>query len=302
MERLRKKKLKKEKTEINQEFIGSIKLFVGLVLLVASFVSVVLYIPSVKKNNSNNPESKYGTESEEKIVDTSGLSCASDVNKSLLSESNKVKVQYKYTTKMSDEKYLVITEGWDEEEEQYESIELNAFQIDIMNITDNLTAVVTNNSNDEEYNINYSDTTKGVYSIITTDVYKVIKYTIQLYSAVGECKGELVRKYEVSLPIYNINSDNRYCSINAETNECAVVTYDDELKAANFATEEESEKATKENNTNKKTSKIGSITLPDFTLLNVVIITAIIVTIIMIVLFIINKISLHRMKVRNEKL
>lgn len=311
MVQLRKKKLEKEKGRINPELVNSIKLFLGLVVLVACFVSVVLYIPSIDKKNVANKDSKYGTDTDDKVVDTSGLSCSSDLNQTLVKTADKVAIQYSLTEKQSDEKFKVITEGWDEEEEEeYDYFYYAAYKIELVNLTENLKAVISNNTNAETYTVTYDDTTKGVYSFVTTDVYNIITYSIKIYSAVEACGDQLVRSYDVTLPIYNVNATSRYCAINPETDECAQVTYDKDVEAADFDTIKESEKASK--NEGKKSSSSSSKSteeekwyekvIPEFTVLNVIIITAIIVTIIMISLFVIDKISQHRMKVRNEKL
>lgn len=90
-----------------------------------------------------------------------------------------------------------------EDEEGYVSTS-DALQVNILNLTENVYAVVTNNYNDEELIYRYSDTDNGNVAIVWETLSELVTFTIKIYSsdATG-CADTLLRTLRVSLPRYN---------------------------------------------------------------------------------------------------
>lgn len=90
-----------------------------------------------------------------------------------------------------------------EEEENYVST-TDALQVNILNLTENVYAVVTNNYNDEELTYHYSDTDNGNVAIVWRELGELVTFTIQIYSSdATSCADTLLRTLRVSLPRYN---------------------------------------------------------------------------------------------------
>ena len=96
-------------------------------------------------------------------------------------------------------------------EENYYS-ETDYFQINILNLTENLYAVVTNNYDDQEMIFQYSDTTDGNIAFEWNHVMDKVQFTIEIYSSSNtECEDTLLRTIRLQLPRYNEYSEIAMC-------------------------------------------------------------------------------------------
>lgn len=135
--------------------------------------------------------------------------------------------------------------------------ETDYFQINILNLTENMYAKVTNDYDDTELIYNYSDTKNGNVAIEWNYVMELTKFKIEIYSsdATG-CEDSLLRTLYVSLPRYNDYSTYAVCEKVPDYYLCQrYVTYehvdfsDFEKKIKNeIAKVEEEKKEEEENN------------------------------------------------------
>lgn len=101
-----------------------------------------------------------------------------------------------------------------------EEIKAPALKINIMNITNDVNVVVTNNINDTELSFSSANTSNGVASFILEDVTASVSYTIDIYSNKQACPGELIRKLYIVTPIYNAYSEMAVCDENPDFYYC----------------------------------------------------------------------------------
>lgn len=88
---------------------------------------------------------------------------------------------------------------------------IKAFNIRILNLTEDIYVKVSNNINDDVRTFRYSDTQDGVIVFQTTEVENLVTYTIEVYSNKYACAGEMFRKFNLTTPLYNNYSERPQC-------------------------------------------------------------------------------------------
>ena len=131
-------------------------------------------------------------------------------------------------------------------------------QINVLNLTENMYAVITNDFDNTELTYNYSDTNNGNIAIEWDNMMDLAKYTIKIYASNNtNCTDTLLRTIYVSLPRYNDYSSYAQCDKVPDYYLCQkYVTYDkvdfvefDEKIRAEIAKVEGEETQAEENDT-----------------------------------------------------
>ncbi len=92
---------------------------------------------------------------------------------------------------------------------------IKGFNINIMNITDDIYVVVSNNKNSDVKTFYYRDTNEGEATFQVKDALSLVTYTIEIHSNKYSCVGELFRKFTITTPIYNAYSESVACKDNS---------------------------------------------------------------------------------------
>ncbi len=220
---IRRKRISKEK-DFSVDYKPVIIALIILVILIILLILVILYNPDSGKNTHIDKEHQnyINVNLEENVLDSS--ECTTDDD----GPADAQKINFTY--KLEDNVYLgksrdlnacefgdITCETGDDAPEI--DVYGEGFDIEFSNITENTRVYMSNDTNDDVVNINYSDTDKGVYHYHTTDVDDIIRYFITIYSTKDECKDVPLRKFEVLMPMFNEfsklavceNNDNKLC-------------------------------------------------------------------------------------------
>lgn len=123
---------------------------------------------------------------------------------------------------------------------------IKGFNINILNITEDIYVKVSNNVNSDTATFRYSDTKDGMATFQTREVDSLITYTIEVYSNKSKCVGELFRKFTVTTPIYNLFSEWRDCKENPEFYYCQEYLSSENISINEFRTKLQDYKVEKE--------------------------------------------------------
>ena len=122
-----------------------------------------------------------------------------------------------------------------EEEDTYVATE-EVFQVNILNITENVYAEVTNSYTGETVTYNYADTNNGNISIEWQTIGELTTYTIEIYSsATTGCEGTLLNTLRVSLPRYNDYSTYAICGKVPDYYLCQRYVFFDQVEFTEFS-------------------------------------------------------------------
>lgn len=134
----------------------------------------------------------------------SAATCEAADKAALLTLSSVIEVNYEEMDGYYTGEEVGYPEGLAEEDYDDYKLEYNYFNINILNITEDFYIVITNNINDTELTINYSDSEDGIYTFLHETLSNVTTYTINVYSS-GEngCSGELLAVKYLVVPKYN---------------------------------------------------------------------------------------------------
>lgn len=134
---------------------------------------------------------------------------------------------------------------------------IKAFNINILNITEDIYVKVSNNYNDEVKTFRYSDAQDGVITFQTTEVENLITYTIEVYSNKYACAGEMFRKLTLTTPLYNNYSERPQCEGNKDFYYCQEfitsenISYTEFVEKINKYTEQKQVEVEKQQEENK---------------------------------------------------
>lgn len=136
-------------------------------------------------------------------LSTSAATCSYEERAELNSEISNITANYEVITIEIEDAAPPDALLETEEEENYVST-TDALQVNVLNLTENVYAVVSNNYDDEEITYRYSDTDNGNISIVWREIGELVTFTIQIYSSdATDCEDTLLRTLRVSLPRYN---------------------------------------------------------------------------------------------------
>lgn len=146
------------------------------------------------------------------IASPKAVTCSYDKRAELNSEASNITANYEVVTIEAD----YNEHGYQGDPsllESEEPITIEVLQVNILNLTENFYAEVTNSFDETTTTYNYSDTDNGNISIIWENTLELTTYTIEIYSSdITGCEGNLIRTLRVSLPRFNRYSDYGICN------------------------------------------------------------------------------------------
>jgi len=134
------------------------------------------------------------------------------------------------------------------EADNYE-MTISYFQVNILNLTENVYIEVTNNVDGTKNTYRYSDAKDGNISFTRDETDKLITYTVKVYASANTgCEESLLKTLYISLPRYNSFSTYPICKEMPEHDMCQSYVNFEEMSFKDFETEmkEETEKLIKE--------------------------------------------------------
>ncbi len=136
------------------------------------------------------------------------------------------------------------------EAENYQ-MEVDYFQINVLNLTENTYAVITNDYNDEKYVYNYEDTNNGNIALIWNNVMHIVRFTIEIHSSDNTtCEGTLLRTLTVQIPRYNQYARLAMCDSLDDYYLCQEYVTFDEISFGTFEERVRNELTDRENEEN----------------------------------------------------
>lgn len=138
-----------------------------------------------------------------------------------------------------------------------EALDYNYFKVNILNLTNDFYAIITNDQNANTITVDYSKTSDGTYSFNWENLNSISNLTIKIYSSSAtNCKNELYRTVYLTLPRYNEYYYSSYCTQYPNYYLCQkYVTYDfisyDEFLTKMNSYNDEQEKTTINNEKDK---------------------------------------------------
>lgn len=191
------------------------------------------------------------------LTSTRAATCSYEERAELNNELSHIEANYEILVKRElddhpPDELLGTPEG-----ENYYS-ENDYIQINVLNLTENMYAVITNDYDDTELIYQYADTNNGNIAIEWNNMMDLARYTIKIYASSNTgCEDTLLRTLYVSLPRYNDYSTYAQCDKVPDYYLCQrYVTYDyvdfvefDEKIRAEIERVENEEQAETENDT-----------------------------------------------------
>lgn len=182
-------------------------------------------------------------------VMVSASTCSASDKASLLTLSSVVSINYEEMTGYYTEDELGDVEGYDEENTDELDWSYNYFNINLLNLTEDFYAVITNNVNDTKLTVNYSDTSDKIYTFMHETLSEVTSYTIKIYASSNtNCEDTVLTTLYLVVPKYNRFSTLGLCTGNEDAAVCqkytTVTTYTESYvleKLISGSTVEESE-------------------------------------------------------------
>ena len=133
--------------------------------------------------------------------------CSYEEQTKLNGKAGNVKVSYEITEVESDTKYKNLETG-----EIYSGIKTDAFKINILNISEDVYVVITNDVNKDSLTLRYSDTENGVGYFIWKEKDKVTNFVINVYSSLKTgCPNEVYKTLYLVTPRFNNLSGYEAC-------------------------------------------------------------------------------------------
>lgn len=170
-------------------------------------------------------------------ISVGAATCNYEERAELNNEISNITANYEVIQVVLDPDEFVPPEGITEEEEEAYVATTDALQINILNITENVYIIVTNDYDDTTLRYNYNDTTDGNISIVWRTLGSLVTYTIEVYSSnETSCEDTLLRTLRVSLPRYNDYSTYSVCSEVPDYYLCQRYVYFDEVDFNEFST------------------------------------------------------------------
>ena len=180
-------------------------------------------------------------------------SCSDSELAKLRSEAENVKVSYDELEDAFD--YVVPADDGNPSKtiKAYRySIKMNVY-----NITNNIYVVETNDKNNDEKYIKYSDTENGKYSFTSDDNKNYINYTFKVYSNTNNCSAKLLRTITIKKPKYNDNYAYVICKENPEVPICKrFITEDINMEGKDLVSEVNKYLEDEKNSDNKSGSNL----------------------------------------------
>lgn len=147
------------------------------------------------------------------LTNVNAATCGYEEKAKLNNEITNVKANYEIKERVMNKDEYTISDALigTEYEDTYEAT-TEYIQVNILNLTENMYAEVTNDYNDDKAIYQYSDTKNGNISFDWHEIDELVTYTIKVYasSATG-CEGTILKTLYQALPRYNDYSTYDIC-------------------------------------------------------------------------------------------
>ena len=125
--------------------------------------------------------------------------CSYEEQTKLNGKAGNVKVSYEITSIDSKGDYINMDTG-----EHFDTLKKDAFEISILNVSEEVYVVVTNDINSDSKTIRYSDASNGVAKFIWKDTEQIVNFTFNVYSSnKTECPDETYKTLYLTTPRAN---------------------------------------------------------------------------------------------------
>ena len=146
------------------------------------------------------------------MTNIKAATCGYEEKAKLNNEIANVKANYEIKERIMDPSEYVVPDALTEEEAANYVAKQEYFQINILNLTENITAEVTNNLNNDKLTYDYTTDNKGNISFNQMDLDELITYTIKFYASKNTgCEGSVLKTLYVKMPRYNSYSTYSFC-------------------------------------------------------------------------------------------
>ena len=166
----------------------------------------------------------------------SAVTCSYEKRAELNSEVSHIEANYEVIEIELDPEDYDLPDGilGTPDEDDY-VITSDALQVNILNLTENVYAEVTNSYDNETVRYDYSNTNNGNIEIVWQTLGSMASYTIEIYSSAATgCEGTLLRTLRVSLPRYNDYSTYAVCDQASDYYLCQRYVFFDEIDFGEF--------------------------------------------------------------------
>lgn len=225
------------------------------------------------------------------VVNVNAAECSYEKQVELNNIASTVKATYEEVQIDTGETASYVDDEGIIDESKQVPIVKKGFNVKVLNLTENLYVVVTNNHDSNEQTYYYKDTNEGTIDIGKNTADEIYTYTITVRGIGDECSGYELRTITVVTPIYNPYSEYNFCKDYPDFEYCqeyitdASFSLEDFLaksaeyreKKQNVATEEEQKEENKILNFIKENKKI-------LTIIGIIILIAGVTTIVIIII------------------
>ena len=169
-------------------------------------------------------------------LSANAASCSYEQRAELNSEISNITANYEVIEVPLEEGATPPDALLESEEEEYTWM-IEALQINILNLTENVYVEVTNNYDNQTTVYNYSDTDNGNIAIEWRTLGELVTYTIRVYaSSATDCADTLLRTLRVSLPRYNDYATYAVCDQVPDYYLCQRYVFFDQVDFNEFST------------------------------------------------------------------
>lgn len=248
---------KKERKPFKREYIPVIVASIILIILIVALV-VIFLLPD---NKSEIDVPDPNKDIEEVLVDNKNSKCNESELKKLGSVANKLELEY-------HDLEIVLGQGYDIDTDELDEngmpplVDITApvLNVKFKNMTDDIYLKVSSTLNDEVKEYYYKDAKDGVITFETSYSENIGTYTIEVFANKYDCKGDMIRKFELKTPIFNQFSKVLACEEYPDFQYCQKFIKEDEptYKEFSVALEKYKKEVESGKTTKKTTTKKGS--------------------------------------------
>lgn len=133
------------------------------------------------------------------FINNVNAECSYQERKSLLNDAKSVDISFDV---VSEEKEMTGINPNTEEEETFTTT-VYTFKMNVVGMTNNMFAKITNNYDSSEIIVNYNDMKDGMYSINIENTTDIITYYVDFYSTNDNCYADKIKTTTVKKPKIN---------------------------------------------------------------------------------------------------
>ena len=140
-------------------------------------------------------------------------SCSYDDQAKMNSAAANVKINYEAKTAEMNPNDYQVPDAYLDTDLENSTLSYYYFQINILNLTNDMYAIITNDNNSDSVRVNYSDTTNGTYYYNWTNLNYITNLKMQIFSSTAtNCANQLLYTNYLTLPRINEYRDYDICT------------------------------------------------------------------------------------------